>query len=52
MKWLAGAFLIAAMSLAGHWDMEEAERAAAHYRDMVCVGAWPDYDNRNPECSE
>ena len=52
MKWLAGAFLIAAISLAGHWDMQEAERQSAHYIDMVCAGYWPDYDNREPECKE
>ena len=49
---LMGAFLVAAISLAGHWDMQEAERAAAHYNKMVCAGAWPDYDTREPECGE
>ena len=47
---LGAAFLVGAIGLAGRWDLEEAERQAAHYTDMVCAGAWPDYDNREPEC--
>ena len=29
---------------------EEAEKEAEHYRDMVCQGFWPDYENRRPKC--
>ena len=50
LKVFGGVVFVAIVSLAGHWDMEEAERQAEHYREMVCAGAWPDYDNRNPEC--
>ena len=52
MKYLAAIVLVAAIGLAGRWDMQEAQRQAEQYRDMVCAGAWPDYDNREPECNE
>ena len=45
-------FLLFAISIAGHWDMQEAQRQEQHYIDMVCAGAWPDYNNREPECNE
>ena len=52
MKWLAGVFLVGAMALTGTWDYEEAKRQEQHYIDMVCSGAWPDYNNREPECED
>ena len=50
MKYLAAIVLVGAIGLAGRWDMQEAERQAEQYRDMVCAGHWPDYENRKPEC--
>jgi hypothetical protein len=36
----------------GTMDMKEEQRQAEHYVEMVCAGAWPDYDNRNPNCED
>ena len=41
-----------AIGVLGRWDIEEERRQARHYEEMVCAGAWPDYDNREPECQE
>jgi len=32
-------------------DFEDAVAADQHYREMVCAGYWPDYDDRKPDCS-
>ncbi len=48
---LAITALILVFGLVGNADLEEAQRQADHYTEMVCAGAWPDYDNRNPECN-
>jgi len=36
----------------GTMDMKEEQRQAEHYIEMVCAGAWPDYDDRNPNCED
>jgi hypothetical protein len=36
--------------LATDQSYEEAEKEAEHYRDMVCQGFWPDYEELKPEC--
>jgi hypothetical protein len=51
--------LLAALSIAGAFDRQEAERAADEYTEMVCLGiatdqefGWPDYKNLNITCGE
>jgi hypothetical protein len=34
----------------GKGDLQEAQDQAAFYNEMVCKGAWPDYENRKPTC--
>jgi hypothetical protein len=43
--------LIYAVAKVGTMDHQDAELAGEHYRAMVCAGYWPDYDNRQPDCS-
>ena len=31
---------------------DDATIEAEHYNQMVCSGAWPDYQNVNPPCEE
>jgi len=50
MKWLGVAAIILVLGIVGRMDYEDAQKAEQHYADMVCSGAWPDYDNREPEC--
>ena len=50
MKWGAAIGIVVVLGLVGRMDYEDAKAQAEHYTDMVCAGAWPDYDNRNPEC--
>lgn len=50
MKWLAAAAIILVLGIVGRMDYEDAKQAEQRYDDMVCSGAWPDYDNREPEC--
>ena len=47
---LALVALIAALGFAGNGDLEEAEKQAKVYTDMVCAGHWPDYEGRKPQC--
>ena len=44
------AALIAALGLAGNWDMEAEQAEAKLYKDMVCQGNWPDYQGWEPDC--
>lgn len=46
------AAVLAAYGWVGSIDRADSEREAEHYSEMVCAGAWPDYDDRNPDCSE
>jgi sulfite exporter TauE/SafE len=43
-------FVVFALGLAGKGDLQEAQDQAAFYDEMVCKGAWPDYENRKPTC--
>ena len=43
-------FVVFALCIAGKGDLQEAQDQAAFYNEMVCKGAWPDYDNRKPAC--
>ena len=51
--------LLAALSVAGAFDRQEAERAADEYTEMVCLCiatdqefGWPNYKNLNITCGE
>jgi hypothetical protein len=53
------AALLAALSVAGAFDRQEAERAADEYTEMVCLFketsgefGWPDFKNLNITCGE
>jgi len=48
---LALAALVAALSLAGNADLEEAQRHVNQYCEFVADGTWPAYDP-SIECSE
>jgi len=48
---LAIAFFIAAYAFAGTMDYQHEKEQAEHYAEMVCADHWPDYENRNPDCS-
>ena len=43
-------FALLALGIAGTGDLQEAQDQAAFYNEMVCKGAWPDYENRRPTC--
>lgn len=47
----AALVFLAAFGLVGNMDYQDAKAAESHYAAMVCAGHWPDYDNRNPDCS-
>ena len=51
--------LLAALSIAGAFDRQEAERAADEYTEMVCLFqetsgefGWPDFKNLKITCGE
>ena len=50
--------LVAALSVAGAFDRQEAERAADEYTEMVCLNrsnpdlGWPNYKNLTVTCGE
>jgi uncharacterized ion transporter superfamily protein YfcC len=51
--------LVAALSVAGAFDRQEAERAADEYTEMVCLFketsgefGWPDFKNLKITCGE
>jgi len=44
-------FVVFALGLAGKGDLQEAQDQAAFYDEMVCKGAWPDYEGRKPKCN-
>ena len=50
MRWVAAIGIVVVLGLVGRMDYEDAVAQEQRYTDMVCAGAWPDYDNRNPEC--
>ena len=55
MNWkiIAGlAAFVAIYGWVGTMDVQDQRRHAEHYAEMVCAGAWPDYDDRNPDCEE
>jgi hypothetical protein len=43
-------FAVLALGIAGNGDIEAEEDSARMYTEMVCKGAWPDYENRKPTC--
>ena len=43
-------FALLALGMAGDGDYQEAQDQATFYNEMVCKGAWPDYENRKPTC--
>jgi hypothetical protein len=42
---------IAGYGIVGSMEYQDEKRAEKHYAEMVCKDAWPDYENRNPDCS-
>jgi len=50
MKWAIGIAMFVAVGIVGRMDYEDAKRQEQRYTHMVCAGAWPDYDSREPEC--
>ena len=50
--------LLAALSIAGAFDRQEAERASTEYTEMVCLNrsnpdiGWPDFKNLKITCGE
>jgi len=36
--------------MVGQMDYDDAVQQEQHYNEMVCTGAWPDYENRAPKC--
>ena len=43
-------FALLALGIAGNGDIEAEEDSARVYREMVCKGHWPDYEQRRPSC--
>jgi hypothetical protein len=43
-------FALLALGIAGTGDIEAEQDSARMYNEMVCKGAWPDYENRRPSC--
>jgi len=44
------AALLMLLGLAGRGDYADAAEQADYYQNMVCSGAWPDYENRGTDC--
>lgn len=45
------ALLFLAYGIVGTMDYEDAVGQEELYKEMVCAGHWPDYDDRRPDCS-
>jgi len=43
-------FALLALGIAGSGDIEAEQDSVRLYNEMVCKGAWPDYENRKPAC--
>ena len=43
-------FALLALGIAGSGDIEAEQDSVRLYNEMVCKGAWPDYENRRPSC--
>ena len=50
LGWILAVVIFGAL-VATDNSYEEAKMEARHYTDMVCQGYWPDYEERNPDCS-
>jgi hypothetical protein len=50
LGWIVAIVIFGAL-VATDNSYEEAKIEAEHYTDMVCNGYWPDYEERNPDCS-
>lgn len=50
LGWIV-AILVFGVLVATDSSYENAKMEAEHYTDMVCNGYWPDYEERNPDCS-
>ena len=46
------AVLLAVFALVSQSDFEQEMRAEAHYKEMVCSGAWGNYKNIEVVCKE
>jgi len=50
VMWIAG-FCLVGMVVACDDGYQHAKMEAEHYNDMVCNGYWPDFEEREPDCS-
>lgn len=41
-----------ALGMAGRGDYEDALEQEAFYKEMVCKGLWPDYNNLGVDCED
>ena len=46
------AFLFIIFALVSNQDFEQELRAKAHYKEMVCSGAWGNYKNLEINCKK
>lgn len=46
------AVLLVAFTLVSNSDFEQELRAEAHYKEMVCSGAWGNYKNLQISCKK
>ena len=49
-KILIGLAVVVAIGLAGQADFKHEQVMSKEYRDNVCGGYWPDYENLKPSC--
>lgn len=46
------AFLFIVFALVSNSDFEQEMKAKAHYKEMVCLGAWGNYKNLQISCKK
>ena len=49
-KILIGLSVVVVIGLVGQADFEHEQVMSKEYRDNVCGGYWPDYQNLKPSC--
>ena len=49
---LSALTLFACLAAVGSMDFKDEQKLADHYSEMVCQGFWPDYEQRQPDCSQ
>ena len=48
---IIGTLILAGLFWVWRQDFNDAMADEAYYREMVCGGYWPDYDNLQPRCA-